>query len=356
MKVLATLLLLLALAAPAAARERWRVGMAGTPPFVDQGGVGRPPVGLAVDVWEAAAHVLKVDYDLVPLADYEEALLALERREVDLVIGSLAITADRARRVSLTQPIFRTGLAIVTPPRPTSLLDEAQPFLKTAFAAAFATVLTLLLAVGAVLWIVERRANPQQFPGSWHAGIATGIWLALSTMTTVGYGDRVPVTPLGRTVAGLWMMFSMLFASTLTAGLATTFTLRHFQALEIARPEDLQGRRIAVLRGSFAIPWVERHSGRVLVAASESEAVSFVVHGRADAFVYDEPSLRYFLVKRPHLPVRLAPGVYDEHNFGFAVQRGSPLLHRLDVVLLDMAESGELTRMETQWLGPESSH
>lgn len=107
--------------------------------------------------------------------------------------------------------------------------------------------------------------------------------------------------------------------------------------------------------GSFAIPWVEEHGGRPLVAASLDEAIAMVVQGRAEALVLDQPTLRWHLSKHPDLPVRLAPGVYDEHNFGFALREGSPLTRRLDIALLDLAESGRMERLQARWLGPDAS-
>lgn len=331
------------------------MGMAGSPPFIDTGGPGRPPTGFALDVWEAASHELRIDYDLVPVKDFEEAFEALEAGRLDVVVGEMAITADRARKASLSQPFFRGGLAILTSPRPASLLDEALPFLRTAFAVAAATLVLLLVMVGTLIWVAERRTNPAQFPGRWREGVSNGVWLALATMTTVGYGDRVPVTTAGRVLTGTWMLFSMLFTSSLTAGLATALTLRHFEVLEIEGPQDLHGRRIAVIPASFAIPWVERYGGRLVVAPGLPQAIGMVVHGQVDAFVGDEPSLRWHLVRNPELPVRLAPGVYDQHNFGFALRPDSPLRNRLDIVLLEMDESGQLDTLEARWLGPDLS-
>jgi voltage-gated potassium channel len=51
--------------------------------------------------------------------------------------------------------------------------------------------------------------------------LASAFWWAFVTATTVGYGDVVPVTPAGRTLAALLMLFGTGLTGAFAAGLAT---------------------------------------------------------------------------------------------------------------------------------------
>ena len=50
-----------------------------------------------------------------------------------------------------------------------------------------------------------------------------GIWWALVTITTVGYGDITPLTTLGRFVAGALMLFGLGLIATVTAIISAKF-------------------------------------------------------------------------------------------------------------------------------------
>jgi len=65
----------------------------------------------------------------------------------------------------------------------------------------------LLVLIGALMWVFERRrrlaANPSERSVT---SLSDGIYWAAVTMTTVGYGDVTPLTPVGRFIAVLWML------------------------------------------------------------------------------------------------------------------------------------------------------
>ncbi|HZI00237.1 MAG TPA: potassium channel family protein, partial [Flavisolibacter sp.] len=61
-------------------------------------------------------------------------------------------------------------------------------------------VLLSVVIMGSVVYVVEREANPS------FSSIPQGIYWSIVTLTTVGYGDISPVTPLGKFIAAITMI------------------------------------------------------------------------------------------------------------------------------------------------------
>lgn len=62
----------------------------------------------------------------------------------------------------------------------------------------------LIYASAAVLYQLEHSAQPNTF-----SSIPETLWWAMTTLTTIGYGDMVPITPLGKLCAGLISVFGI---------------------------------------------------------------------------------------------------------------------------------------------------
>ena len=65
-----------------------------------------------------------------------------------------------------------------------------------------AATMRLLIFASGVIYFIENKAQPEAF-----SSIPAAMWWAVSTMTTVGYGDVYPITNLGKI---FWGFISML--------------------------------------------------------------------------------------------------------------------------------------------------
>ncbi|HTP37029.1 MAG TPA: cyclic nucleotide-gated ion channel [Methyloceanibacter sp.] len=84
---------------------------------------------------------------------------------------------------------------------------------------ALLVILVLLLFSATVMYYLEREAQPDKF-----GSIPDAAWWALATLTTVGYGDVVPVTPLGKLLGGVVMLLGVGMIALPVAIIATGFS------------------------------------------------------------------------------------------------------------------------------------
>jgi len=59
-------------------------------------------------------------------------------------------------------------------------------------------MLLLLLMASCLMYFAESDSQPDKF-----SSIPATMWWAVATLTTVGYGDVCPITPLGKVIAGV---------------------------------------------------------------------------------------------------------------------------------------------------------
>lgn len=67
--------------------------------------------------------------------------------------------------------------------------------------------------------------------------VLDALWWCIATVTTVGYGDVVPVTSLGRIVAIIYMFFGITLIATLLAVVTNTFYRKRVEKQETDKKE-----------------------------------------------------------------------------------------------------------------------
>jgi voltage-gated potassium channel len=91
----------------------------------------------------------------------------------------------------------------------------------------------VLLAAASLAYLLERHAQPELF-----GSIPQALWWAIVTLTTTGYGDVTPITPLGRILAG-FVMVSGILVFALWAGILATGYAEELRRREFLRTWDL---------------------------------------------------------------------------------------------------------------------
>lgn len=106
--------------------------------------------------------------------------------------------------------------------------------------AAARVIVTATLAVVVIAGVVIHLFDQQDFPNAW-----LGMWWAVQTVTTVGYGDVVPHNVVGRIVAAIAMLQGIAFISVVTAAITSSFVARAARERLYGQPHgDLSDRQL----------------------------------------------------------------------------------------------------------------
>jgi voltage-gated potassium channel len=152
---------------------------------------------------------------------------------IDMIVRSTL--ADRHLRYPLTHPIG--VLAIIAPPIRIvfSLRLLREIFQRGNMRRFMISALLLLLNGMVIVYVYERDA-----PGSNIHSLGDAVWWGFVTVTTVGYGDYVPVTAQGRITAVGIMGVGLITLAVVTAQVSSSFmeqVARKREAAASAGPE-----------------------------------------------------------------------------------------------------------------------
>ena len=100
---------------------------------------------------------------------------------------------------------------------------------------AAATIVTATLVVVVGAGALMRVLDPHEYPN-----IGLGMWWAIQTVTTVGYGDVTPTNVVGRLVATFVMLEGIAFVAIVTAAITSTFVTRAARQYDVDQAKDEQ--------------------------------------------------------------------------------------------------------------------
>lgn len=348
-RLFALVLLTLAAGQLSAQSKPLKVGITPVPPFVVEAESGEWE-GISVDLWREVADGIGRDYTLVPLS-FRDLLAQVESGDIDVAVGALTMTAEREVKFDFTHPFFQTGLSIAVPPAPEQgLWASLRALISWQFVSVIIALGALLLGVGFVLWLFERKRNPEQFGGDPIKGIGASFWWAAVTMTTVGYGDKAPVSFAGRAVALAWMFAGLIMVASFTAAITSSLTVSNLQH-QIQGPEDLISANVATIAGTASEAYLRDERIRHQLYPDLTAAMLSVANGETDAVVYDRALMQYRNLQLGKKRLTLLPDIFQQQLYGFALPAGSEIRGPVSERVLAVTETASWEDTIRRYLG-----
>lgn len=331
------------------------VALAGSQPFIIQNNSSDDVEGIAADIWSNLSRIDGWKYRYKSYNSVKKALNAVESGKADIAVGPISITADRLQNLNFSQPFYNSSLSIISNDDASGIWGHIKPFLSIKLLGAVVGFLLLLAIVGTLFWLAERKTSPDQFSSKPLKGIGNGMWLAIVTMSTVGYGDMAPRTALGRIIAGTWIVIAIIFATSMVAGIASTLTLAMNSSSTVNTIEELSGRKTATIAGSPATGFIKENHGKLIEAKDLDEAMDMLENKKVDAVVYDRPQLLYYKNNHKDKDLFLAGAEYYKQGYGFAFPQNSRFVYDVNLKLLKLAESRKVLGIVEDYLGDENA-
>ena len=334
-------------------KEKLRVGISHFSPFVilsqDQ------PIGVSIDIWRAIVEKLGIEYEYVVSEGVAEKLRNLKEDKTDVAIGGISITEEREGVFDFTHSQFHTGLDILIPYGEkrmafrSSLLTKQKLFIVIG-------ILFLIVVAGHIIWLVERSSETHKtaFNRKYFPGVFEGMYWALITVSTIGYGDKVPKKWAGRILACVLILLFLPLFGYFIAEISSSLTISNLRA-DINGPEDLAGRRVGVVTGTTSYEYMSGRSSVVYKFKKIESARQALLEGLLDAVVYDAPNLLYYANEEGKGKVKVVGKPFALQEYGIALPLGRALRKRINLAYLALIESGELQTIRARWFGHETN-
>jgi polar amino acid transport system substrate-binding protein len=190
-----------------------------------------------------------------------------------------------------------------------------------------ALTFALLIVMGVAMWIAERPMRSRSHE-SVVDSLRDGVYWAVVTMTTVGYGDKTPKTTTGRLIAVLWMLASVALVSILSTSIVSRMTAERVVGGLRVTEADLTGKRLAAVTHSSGAEYLDERHLRYAPFDELAGALTALGRGQVDAVVNSVGALQYLIATRFKDTLRPPQGVLEPAYVAIALPPGSQLKMR----------------------------
>jgi ABC-type amino acid transport substrate-binding protein len=280
-------------------------------------------VGFSVDLWKRVAQDSGIKFEFKQVKTAKDAIDGVHKREADVAVGALSVTAARAQIVDFSYPFYSSGLQILAQAKgDDSAFAAFRGLVKPDTLKVVGVLLLALLVNSHILWWLERRRNADSFPEGYVPGLIESTWWSVCTLISGGCENKAPIGIMGRLSAVVWMLAGIGLTAYITATLSATLTVNNLSS-DIKGLGDLRTGTVGTVAGSSAVGVLQKQQLAVKEFDDVESACRALAAGELKAVVYDAPILRYYLSTNKGSSLQLVGDLFEKQRYAFALQEGS---------------------------------
>ncbi|XP_078381083.1 uncharacterized protein LOC144663874 isoform X3 [Oculina patagonica] len=173
--------------------------------------------------------------------------------------------------------------------------DETNPLrvVLDAIVEAWPLLAFLLISTaiaGIIMWALDTYWNSEEFPRPFIKGSLHGFWWSFISVTTVGYGDKVPKSIPGRIFSIIWILVGIINMTIFTANVTSALT-----ALSLdLEPSSLVDLKVAVLGNGTEYQHALEEGAHPKVYDKIDDIIQAVKSKKVDGMFLDRYTASYY--------------------------------------------------------------
>jgi polar amino acid transport system substrate-binding protein len=316
--------------------EPIKVGVLLDPPFV----IKEEAIytGIAIDLWTTIAQNLKKTSTYVEFScgKSEEAFEALQKGEIEILIGPLSVTRKSLEVADFTLPYFIDKIIVLSSYEYFDSIIHFFKILIYSIGGIIFLFLFIFIAYIHLLWYFE-HPHGTNIPNTYKEGISYLFW----THIFIGRHEDLPATWPGKILllfkTGSFYVILALLNATLISTLTVSFSRWNDPIQNIF---DLEKRKVGAIVNSRPLKIGKELGLKILPFGSVEEGIQALEGKQIGAFLADLSQADTYLKGKGLTDITINHYDIRHDLYSFATRLGSPLLRDINLQMVELRKNG----------------
>ena len=296
--------------------------------------------GPIVDLCDLIAKELKRSYIFKEMS-LNEIVIALQKGTIDVAATTMLITAEREKLFDFSTPLGETRPSVLTlykVKHEHPWIEAIELFLSWRTLKIIFILLAVVMSLGIVMWLMEKKYNPEDFSRSPFKGIAAGIFWAGSILASglcLGINLR---TLKGRILGLIWMMLCALALGAFIASLTHSLT-DQLEDMQLLNDADLRYMHLGIKKGASQLQTIKDIGSHYTLYDTDEDAINALLKGQIDGYISPEARAYYFANRMFKGQVSVFQTSLRGYLYALAMPMNSPLRRPINAAILKLLDN-----------------